>query len=90
MTSQVAKKHQSLAFSVGDRVSHFRYGEGSVTAVVRNKLTVHLNRCHSTKCVIADYVKPISKSARLSHSRAPHYPSRRVWCRCGIGDVGTR
>jgi hypothetical protein len=82
MTSQVAKKHQSLAFSVGDRVSHFRYGEGSVTAVVRNKLTVHLDRCHSTKCVIADYVKPISKSAEIIP-----FPAHRIIRRVEYGVV---
>jgi hypothetical protein len=61
----LAKQYQPVSFSVGDRVSHQKYGKGTVVAIVSNKLTVDFDRCGATKRVIDAFVSLCAKSADI-------------------------
>ena len=61
----VATQYRPVSFSAGDKVYHQKYGEGTGSAVVANKLTVDFDRCDAAKRVIDAYVKLCAKSAEI-------------------------
>jgi DNA helicase II / ATP-dependent DNA helicase PcrA len=44
-------------YAIGDRVSHAMFGDGTVTAIDSNKLTIKFPN-DTTKQIVDDYVKP--------------------------------
>jgi DNA helicase II / ATP-dependent DNA helicase PcrA len=47
---------QPSKYAIGDRVAHAMFGDGTVTAIDANKLTIKFS--DNTKQIVDDYVKP--------------------------------
>jgi DNA helicase II / ATP-dependent DNA helicase PcrA len=55
-TTPAATVAQPSKYAIGDRVSHPMFGDGSVTAIDSNRLTIQFSN-DITKQIVDDYVK---------------------------------
>jgi hypothetical protein len=74
-----AVEHQPVSFSVGDRVYHAKFGDGTVTGIDGAGMVVAFDRA-GTRRIIGTYLTPLTEK-----SVQPASDNRLVLCHCGSG-----
>jgi transcription elongation factor GreA-like protein len=82
VSQSAVKRFKAVSFSVGDEVSHQKFGDGEITEVNGNKLTVNFKRA-GTKRVVDSFV---TLCAKKSAEIIP-FPAHRIVRRVEFGKV---